>query len=113
MICLWKLLTNKKTELSIECAYILDEQGVQVSNTIFSSADRKYRQILMFYPAVKGADNSLKKYYYKLMNSRERKYLSNPYVSHATGNVCITATSVFMQTNNKNYILCVDLIHEL
>lgn len=104
---------NNYNELNIECAYILDEQGIQVSNTLFSSANRNYRQRLMFYPAVKGVDNSLKKYYYKLMNSREGKYLSNPYVSHATGNVCITATSVFKQTNNKKYILCVDFIHTL
>ena len=104
---------NNHRDLNFECAYILDEQGIQVSNTLFSSDNRNHRHRLMFYPAVKGVDHSLKKYYYKLMNSREGKYLSSPYVSHATGNVCITATRVFKRARNKNYILCVDLIHKM
>lgn len=102
---------NRHRDLNIECAYILDEHGIQVSDTLFCNDNRNHRQRLMFYPAVKGVDHSLKKYYYKLMNSREVKYLSNPYVSHATGNICITATRVFKRTNNKTYILCVDFIH--
>jgi len=104
---------NNHRNLNVECAYILDEQGIQVSNTLFSSEKRNHRQKLMFYPAVKGVDHSLKKYYYRLMNSREGKYLSNPYVSHATGNICITATRVFKQTGNENFILCVDFIHKM
>ena len=104
---------NSYTELNIECAYILDEQGIQISNTYFSNANRNYRQKHIFHPAVIGVDHSLKKYYYKLMNARQSKYLSNPYVSHATGNVCITATSVFkQQTNNENCIFCVDFIYD-
>lgn len=103
---------NMHKDLNIECVYILDEEGIQVSDTLFSSDKRNHRQKLMFYPAVKGVDHSLKKYYYKLMNSREGKYLSNPYVSHATGSICVTSTRVFKQTNNKNYILCVDFIHK-
>lgn len=102
---------NEHRNLNIECAYILDEQGIQVSDTMFSNNNRNHRQKLMFYPAVKGVDHSLKKYYYKLMNSREGKYLSNPYVSHATGSICVTSTRVFKLTNNKAYILCVDFIH--
>lgn len=101
---------NRQSDLNIECAYILDEQGIQVSDTLFTKNNLNHRQRLMFYPAVKGVDHSLKNYYYKLMNSRGDKYLSNPYVSHATGNICVTATRIFKQTNHKNYILCVDLI---
>jgi len=104
---------NGYSDLNFECAYILDEQGIQVSNTLFSDDNRNHRHRGMFYPAVKGVDHSLKKYYYNLMNSREGKYLSNPYVSHATGNVCITATRVFKRANNKNYILCVDFRHKM
>jgi EAL domain-containing protein (putative c-di-GMP-specific phosphodiesterase class I) len=104
---------NNYSDLQIECSYILDEQGIQVSNTLFSSDNRNHRQRLMFYPAVKGVDHSLKNYFYKLMNSREGKYLSNPYVSHATGNVCVTATKIFKHANHKNYILCVDFIHNI
>lgn len=104
---------NSHRDLNIECAYILDEQGIQLSDTLFSSDNRNQRHKLMFYPAIKGVDHSLKKYYYKLMNSREGKYLSNPYVSHATGNACVTATRIFKQTSNKNYILCVDFLHKM
>ncbi|KOA20001.1 putative EAL-domain containing protein YkuI [Clostridium homopropionicum DSM 5847] len=104
---------NKDLNLNMECVYILDDKGIQVSDTVFSSITKDNpRKGLIFYPSVKGEDNSLKKYYYDLINSKTNKYTSSPYISHATGSVCRTISRIFKHENNK-YILCVDLIHKL
>ncbi|MDP4142981.1 MAG: EAL domain-containing protein [Bacillota bacterium] len=99
------------TDLNIECSYILDLDGIQISNTIFARGfSNKRDQSLMFYPAEKGSDNSLKKYYYELVSSRLNKYITDPYISHATGNVCRTISIIFNNALNTDteYILCVD-----
>lgn len=100
-------------DLNVECVYILNHKGIQVSDTVFSTINKdNHRKGLMFYPSVKGEDNSLNKYYYDLINSKTTKYTSSPYISHATGSVCRTISRIFKHENNK-YILCVDLIHKL
>ncbi|WHH57884.1 PDC sensor domain-containing protein [Petroclostridium sp. X23] len=98
--------------LNIKCGYILSEKGIQVSNTIFSSERKGHRKGLMYYPSSVGADNSLKRYYYELINFRMNKYISDPYISHATGSVCVTVSSVFRNTNNTRYILCIDIVND-
>jgi len=104
---------DSNKDLNMECVYILDNKGIQVSDTVFSSITKdNHRKGLIFYPSVKGEDNSLKKYYYDLINSKASKYTSSPYISHATGSVCRTISRIFKHENNK-YILCIDLIHKL
>jgi hypothetical protein len=64
----------------------------------------------MFYPAPKGADHSLKEYYYILMDVELQKFTTDPYVSLATGNVCRTLSTAFRDaSNNRMYILCIDV----
>jgi EAL domain-containing protein (putative c-di-GMP-specific phosphodiesterase class I) len=105
---------NKHNDLNIECAYILDENGMQITNTFFSKTkNNSYREGLLFYPARKGEDNSLKRYYYELMNSKVGKYCSEPYISYATGEICTTLSRIFKHDNNKKYILCVDIAMNL
>jgi len=36
------------------------------------------------------------------------KYVTEPYVSLATGNLCITISSVFKNIDGREYILCID-----
>lgn len=91
-----------------ECIYILDETGVQVSDTITLFKNMLSQKAFIFKPAKKGTDHSLKKYYYYLSNMGLNKYVAEPYISLATGNLCITISEKFVGINNKNYILCVD-----
>lgn len=91
----------------IECTYILDEQGIQHSNTICCT-DRKKVENLIFYSAEKGTDHSMKNYYFNLINGRLNKYITEPYISLATGNLCITFSKFFRNAENKKYILCLD-----
>lgn len=94
----------------IECAYILDEQGIQISNTVCKNKAINNKKHLMFNPANNGTDHSLKKYYYQLMNAKMNKYITEPYISLATGNRCVTISKIFKYSDQKKFILCVDFI---
>lgn len=92
-----------------ECLYILDPNGIQVTDTITPFANYSKHKGLIFHPAEKGEDHSLKKYYYFLKNMKLSKYITEPYISLATGNLCITMSCVFKNIENNKFILCVDL----
>ncbi|MCY6356785.1 EAL domain-containing protein [Clostridium sp. ZS2-4] len=91
-----------------ECIYVLNDKGVQVSDTVTYYKNMLHQKALIFHPAEKGTNHSLKKYYYFLKNMGLNKYITEPYVSLATGNLCTTISSVFESADNKKYILCID-----
>jgi EAL domain-containing protein (putative c-di-GMP-specific phosphodiesterase class I) len=92
-----------------ECIYILEPNGTQVTDTVTVYTNHSKHKNLIFQPAKKGEDHSLKKYYYFLRNMKLSKYITEPYISLATGNLCVTMSCVFKNIENKKFILCVDL----
>lgn len=92
-----------------ECVYILDPSGIQVTDTVSVYSGLSKHKNLIFRPAQKGDEHSLKKYYYFLKNMKLNKYLTEPYISLATGNVCVTLSNVFKNIDGRKFILCVDL----
>jgi EAL domain-containing protein (putative c-di-GMP-specific phosphodiesterase class I) len=95
---------------AIECAYILDETGIQVSETVCRPSDVFDHSRSMFRPAPPGADHSLKEYYYMLLDAELPKYTTDPYVSLATGNLCQTISTCFRDGfTNRLYVLCIDV----
>lgn len=103
-----KLLDIVKGNKAIECAYIIDKYGIQLSNTVYLHETNEVKENGIFYSARTGADHSMKKYYYHVVNAKLSKYITEPYVSLATGNLCITFSKIFKNINNKRYILCID-----
>jgi EAL domain-containing protein (putative c-di-GMP-specific phosphodiesterase class I) len=95
----------------VECLYILDEAGNQVSDSVFNGQGRLQRNPVVFRPARKGADHTMKDYYYFLMEAGLNKtsYVTEPYLSMASGNSCVTLSSIFKNDNQKKYILCLDI----
>jgi hypothetical protein len=96
---------------SVECLYVLDEKGFQVSDTVFANAGIKTKNRLMFRPAEKGSDHAMKDYYYMMMNSGNKNaaFITEPYISLATGNTCLTFTRLFTDKDNQKRVLCVDI----
>jgi EAL domain-containing protein (putative c-di-GMP-specific phosphodiesterase class I) len=92
----------------VECAYILNGAGRQISSTVFSDYRQDNRKKLLFYPASVGTDHSLKEYYYRPVNTKASRYYSEPYISMATGNVCVTLSISYRDAGNVAQILCVD-----
>lgn len=97
---------EKNNEL--ECAYILDKNGIQVGDTATRCTNMREQRALIFQPAKNGTDHSLKKYYYYLKNMSLERYVTEPYISLATGNLCVTISAVFKNLDKKEYILCID-----
>jgi EAL domain-containing protein (putative c-di-GMP-specific phosphodiesterase class I) len=98
---------------NVECVYVMDESGSQVTATICNHRVPQRNKGVMFRPAPKGADHSLKEYYYVLLDVELNKYTTDPYVSLATGNLCRTISTCFRDShNNKMYILCIDVLSE-
>ncbi|MCM0647633.1 EAL domain-containing protein [Clostridium swellfunianum] len=109
----FKLLNIINSYKIFECVYILDTSGIQVTDTVSAYGNYSKHKNLIFKPAKKGDDHSLKKYFYFLKNMKVSKYLTEPYISNATGTLCVTMSCVFKNINNKKYILCVDLNPEI
>jgi len=95
---------------SIECLYLLDETGSQVTDTVCRRSSLPDRCRAMFRPAPLGADHSLKEYYYMLLDAEFQKFTTDPYVSMATGNLCQTISTCFRDGfKSRLYVLCVDV----
>lgn len=93
---------------TMECAYILDGAGVQISRTVCADIDADNRKNLIFYSAREGTDHSMEKYYYPLVSANRKRYTTEPYISLATGNLCVTVSAVFQSAEQAKCILCAD-----
>lgn len=102
------ILSSFITENSeIECAYILDTNGIQDSNTICNPFKLKKNRRLIYQPAPAGADHSLKEYYLTI-KSGKKWHTTAPYISLASGNNCVTVSTKLYDTP-KSPILCIDI----
>ncbi len=90
-----------------ECMYLLDEAGVQISDTV-SAPGKLLQQRKLFRPAEKGADHSSKDYYYLLIDTFISNFTTEPYVSMASGNLCVTISGMMRGAGTQRTVLCVD-----
>ncbi len=96
---------------NIECVYVLDQSGLQVTETVCHPGIARRQDGVIFRPAPQGTDHSLKEYYYVLLDVELHKYTTDPYVSLATGNVTRTISTYFRDAlNSRMYVLCVDVL---
>ena len=103
------LLNIIKKDKTIELIYILDNNGIMVTDTLSIKKYKENKNKYIFKPALKGDDFSLKDYFIRVKGKKEY-YHSAPYISRATGIECITFSKCFITTDNQEYILCVDLM---
>ena len=103
-------LIHNMTDTDCECVYLLNGSGIQTTETLFRNATgvtcRNRGHV--FTPTHAGADNSMKRYFHELMNAGTGRYVSEPYVSHATGTVCVTHSRLTRGVDGEAYVLCVD-----
>lgn len=90
----------------VEALYVLDERGVQVTDTVHRAVSPRQG---LFRPSMVGTDQSLKQYFFMLHAGLER-FTSDPYISMASGNFCITMSRYFTNVLGRNYVLCCDLM---
>ena len=90
----------------VEALYVLDDRGVQVTDTVHRAISSRKG---LFHPSKIGTDQSLKQYFFMLHAGLER-FTSDPYISMASGNFCITMSRLFMNAAGRSYVLCCDLM---
>jgi EAL domain-containing protein (putative c-di-GMP-specific phosphodiesterase class I) len=93
---------------AVECLFILDGKGAQITDTVWNPSC-PLKPNGLFRPARKGADHSLKDYYYLLIDAFVNRYRTEPYISQASGSLCVTLSGLFRDAGNDSYILCVDV----
>lgn len=94
----------------IECAFLLDQEGRQITDTACKTSCPGPDAHPIFRPAPKGVDHSLKDYFFHVKNLRVPYYLTRPYISLATGNLCRTMALCTRDLSGRDMILCVDLV---
>lgn len=108
-ICLKKELINYP---QIECAYVIGENGHQLTDTVFNASLSENHVKSLFTPYRKGDEATLKAYYYVLRTTDQPMYISDDYLSLATGHRCVTISG-WTTFNGKKSILCLDLISDI
>lgn len=102
------ILRNRR---DFECLYIISEQGYQLSHTVMNP-DIVIEQEENFKPAVPGDYHGSKKYFRKAVKEINRWYTSEEYISTATGGLCRTHSCAYQGSDQKIYILCIDVISQ-
>jgi EAL domain-containing protein (putative c-di-GMP-specific phosphodiesterase class I) len=103
------LLHDTISTKKLECLFILDDKGIQVSGTVFPrEVDFRHRGAL-FHAAQQGTDHSAKDYFFGLIEAGLKHFISEPYLSMATGNMCRTLSMMMPHCSGQGYVLCADL----
>ena len=93
----------------VECLYVLDPEGIQVSDIVFSPSKPRRRNHLVLQLSQPGTDHSLKEYFIGL-RSGGHAYLTPPYISLASGGVCRTFSLHLCHAPYAGHVLCVDFV---
>jgi EAL domain-containing protein (putative c-di-GMP-specific phosphodiesterase class I) len=93
---------------SVEAAYLLDSQGIQVGGTHLG-AIRQQVPNRLFAPSHQGADHSTKEYFFSLLDTGLRRYTTDSYISMATGRLCRTIALRLEHQSGATYVLCLDI----
>lgn len=96
----------------IECVYILNDQGVQITGTIVSPHLATPRHPSLFAPALRGTNHAEKPFFTCFEALKVQRYLTDVYLSLASGNLCRTFSVRIQQNPASPIVLCIDFIEE-
>jgi EAL domain-containing protein (putative c-di-GMP-specific phosphodiesterase class I) len=89
---------------TLEAIYLIDvKTSKQVHDTSIKSINERFK------PSKNGDEHYLKEYYYITLESKRGMFLSEKYISYASGNICKTFAKKF-ELENESYIICLDII---
>jgi methyl-accepting chemotaxis protein len=96
----------------VECLYVIGREGYQLSHTILNK-ELLITQGEDFCPAMPGDYHGGKKYFRKALKRAGQWYTSDEYISAATGGLCRTYSYCYQDKNQKEYVLCIDMISRI
>ena len=91
----------------IECVYVIGEDGVQLTETLFHP-NSTFRNQDLFSPMKKGDCHISRPFYNYALHHRQKTYISDQYISFASGNFCQTISKLLSLEGFPDMILCVD-----
>ena len=91
-----------------ECAYVIHESGRQITPIIFNPSCHHRKRTTIFGPSPAGGNLSARDYFMYL-GTNQRRYVTHPYVSMATGSVCVTISNRVSLSSGESYVVCVDI----
>jgi EAL domain-containing protein (putative c-di-GMP-specific phosphodiesterase class I)/DNA-binding NarL/FixJ family response regulator len=94
----------------VDCLFILDEGGTQMSRLVSNEASSEPEKVF-FKASGRGANHSLKDYYYNLIEGdlKERTFVTEPYLSTVKGKLCVTISTLFRNAYGHLDLLCVNM----
>jgi EAL domain-containing protein (putative c-di-GMP-specific phosphodiesterase class I) len=93
----------------VECAFVLHETGRQISSIIFNTLCTHRNRSNLFAPASIGTDQSSKEYF-MLLSETQMRYVTEPYISKSSGNVCVTISTRHTNDCGSTVVFCIDII---
>jgi len=93
----------------VECAYLVRPDGVQITETIVADGVTLLHDRALFSPAHPGDNHALKEYIYGLISLGHSHFLTDRYVSMASGRN-VQTLSTRLPSSPDGAILCVDLV---
>jgi len=97
---------------AIECAYVLDDVGVQWTSMVVGEVPLEMaRPSTLFRPLPPGSDHGANDYFYRLMDPdlAGTTYVTAPHISLVTGNPCVTISALVHDSEQREYVLCMDV----
>ncbi len=95
----------------LECAYVLSESGVQITDTVCNPFSIQENKRFIYQPARRGTDHSLKEYFLPIQSGLDA-CMTQPYISQASGNRCITLAARCTSADGVGCVLCLDVMQE-
>ena len=92
---------------SVLSAALIDERGVQVTETVLNPLRMLREKTVIFAPPARGADHSLKEYFYLLVEGDSDPFITSPYVPLASGDLAVTLTTRVTHVDGTARILAV------
>ncbi len=96
----------------IECIYLLDDSGRQISGTITSQTLAHQSRPGIFRPAEPGTSHAFKPFFTCFEALGVQRYLTDVYLSLASGNLCRTFSVNLEPGTSQRIILCIDFLEE-
>ena len=96
-----------RRDSSVEAAYLLDSRGQQVGATHLG-ANCAHSSNRLFAPSQDGTDHSTKEYFFSLLDTGLKRFITDSYISMATGKLCITVAMTLDHSCGATYVLCID-----
>ena len=106
--CLYESFTDLLCcNSELECIYLINDLGIQVTDTLFQP-ESYFRNRTMFSPMKRGDNHVSKSFFNYAIHHPDKIYISDKYISLATGNFCQTFSRMIHPQNASAFILCAD-----